>query len=385
MPSKMSVSNKKKDVLLVGTSPLVVLEALYQKRLGHKVELIDKSEYFGGAWLNKPIFGYQGIEVGCHYMSRSPIAYQFLQNYLSIKFEIGNRTFLDMTSRNLFEKKELSYFEKILIPHQYFKLHGTKKRQLFKFLKHSFNFDFSNTRKAWNSLIDFKSLYYPSKGSPILLNKLQDKLAEASIDIHRQKIKQVNIQNNQVYCTLNNGQIWQTKTLILGQNTDLDIMVEGEKLPINRVHRHFVHVVLLVKGRKLKDFFTIQKKSNSLYVMEHKDFILRISDVGKFCREFQEKDKLLLCLQLTPEAFEVIQDYQDCMRWLHKLGLINKEAKVLNYHVENYQSSWIGKKDYTQIKNLFPKSIKILETKDLSFGIEKYYDQWKELLYNKPF
>ena len=74
----MSNSVTEYDYVVIGSSPILVLEAIYQQRLGKKVAVLDDRERIGGAWYVKELFGHTNVEVGCHFISNMSRAYHFL-------------------------------------------------------------------------------------------------------------------------------------------------------------------------------------------------------------------------------------------------------------------------------------------------------------------
>ena len=65
------------DCLCIGTSILISVEAIHQKKLGKNVLMVDSSNSFGGAWKTIEIDGIKDVENAIHY---------FLPNEESISF-----------------------------------------------------------------------------------------------------------------------------------------------------------------------------------------------------------------------------------------------------------------------------------------------------------
>ena len=73
------------DCVVVGSSPCCLIEALYQKSLGHRVIVVEQTPDIGGAWKSIDICGISHVDVGCHELGKDPAIYDFLQDYIGCK------------------------------------------------------------------------------------------------------------------------------------------------------------------------------------------------------------------------------------------------------------------------------------------------------------
>ena len=78
------------DTIVIGSSPLLLIEALFLEREGHRVAVVEKRNRLGGAWYTMPLWEFESIQVGCHYIERGRRGYAFLREYLGIALEQGN-------------------------------------------------------------------------------------------------------------------------------------------------------------------------------------------------------------------------------------------------------------------------------------------------------
>ena len=72
------------NTIIVGSSPLLLIEAIYLARTGRKVLVLEKMGRFGGAWGGLDTKEFPNLEVGCHYWDISRRAYNFLHSNLGI-------------------------------------------------------------------------------------------------------------------------------------------------------------------------------------------------------------------------------------------------------------------------------------------------------------
>src|SRR5690348_16680264 len=70
------------DVVVVGTSPISLLEALYHHHLGRHVLILEESSLCGGAWKSINICGIPHVDLGCHTLGQDKQILQFLEEYV---------------------------------------------------------------------------------------------------------------------------------------------------------------------------------------------------------------------------------------------------------------------------------------------------------------
>lgn len=75
------------DVLCIGSSPLVLLEALHQQRKGRRVVVVDAGERLGGAWKECEVFGLKRVEIAPHIMMFNRATYDYFAQELGVRME----------------------------------------------------------------------------------------------------------------------------------------------------------------------------------------------------------------------------------------------------------------------------------------------------------
>ena len=75
----------KYDIVIIGSSPLMLIESLYQAKLGKSVLVIEKQERIGGAWQSFEKINFSNhIEIGSHIWQKDKSVNEFLINSLGI-------------------------------------------------------------------------------------------------------------------------------------------------------------------------------------------------------------------------------------------------------------------------------------------------------------
>ena len=70
------------DCIIIGTSPIFIMEASYQASLGKTVLMIDNKDRIGGAWAPVDIFGLHDVEYAIHYFLQHPVGFAFMKDVL---------------------------------------------------------------------------------------------------------------------------------------------------------------------------------------------------------------------------------------------------------------------------------------------------------------
>jgi NAD(P)-binding Rossmann-like domain len=70
------------DVIVVGSSPIPLLEALYHSHLGKRVAILEASPVCGGAWKSIEICGFYPVDLGCHTLGHDKQLMHFLEDYI---------------------------------------------------------------------------------------------------------------------------------------------------------------------------------------------------------------------------------------------------------------------------------------------------------------
>jgi hypothetical protein len=69
------------DFAFIGSSPILLFEALYKHHRGEKIAIFEAAERCGGAWKSIDICGIQNVDMGCHEIGSTPSLNSFLERY----------------------------------------------------------------------------------------------------------------------------------------------------------------------------------------------------------------------------------------------------------------------------------------------------------------
>lgn len=69
------------DEIVVGTTPILMFEAIYKRCEGRRVLVVEQAAECGGAWKSVTICGIPHVDLGCHEFGKNPQIRQFLEKY----------------------------------------------------------------------------------------------------------------------------------------------------------------------------------------------------------------------------------------------------------------------------------------------------------------
>ncbi len=81
-----AASPRRYDRIVVGSSPIALIEAIYLGLKGHSCLVVDRAETIGGAWALTDLPHYSNVELGPHYAAATPAVHDFL-NLLGVELE----------------------------------------------------------------------------------------------------------------------------------------------------------------------------------------------------------------------------------------------------------------------------------------------------------
>lgn len=72
------------DAVVVGTSPISLLEALHRHYSGQRVLILEEADQCGGAWKSINVCGIAHADLGCHQIGGDIEVWKFLRDYIGV-------------------------------------------------------------------------------------------------------------------------------------------------------------------------------------------------------------------------------------------------------------------------------------------------------------
>ena len=339
------------DIVVIGTSPLGILEALYHNYNGKKVLIIDKSNRIGGAWQSESFPKIYDVENAIHYLLPSDLAFKFLSNNLKLELV------------RIKGKKTVYHLARGI--NIYLSYDGLLSNLLNLFLNKNYSFGglkyFLNKRQ---------SLYF-RKGAPSFIQRVTEMLNKTSIKVKLdQEINKI-IFNNNVKLYLKSGEEIVSKKIVCTNSSRLkNIFKEGEKIFIKEKiqKRPSMHLVLEDHG---------EFNFNQLIFFNNK-VIKYAHDVTNFSSG-DIRGKRILVIALKHELKETKLIFDQVHKILLESSFCSKNSKILYKKWTNVVLPRLFNEDLKEIKNKIGNQLSYLKTESLTHSIQENYYKWKTI------
>jgi hypothetical protein len=346
------------DVVVVGSSPLLLIEALYLERQGKRVAILEGRDRLGGAWYTIPLFGLDGVEVGCHYVERAREGYAFLEDDLGVPLEphsVKAVWFHDHPEREGGIVKRALWW-RLLSDDVWGVIKGIDRRDPAKCLR------------ALRRMLVSPAYRYPVGGARALVDRLADLVAESSIDLRMETpVDGFEFESDgaPVRCLVEEREIL-TDRVVIGQHSVPWLV--GCDSPGASEPRFAMHALLRITGEKRVPFDYLEIHRN--------DVIQRIDDKTPYAlgREAEDPTDLILCCHLTgTRGMGESVDPDEIFDHLAVTGVLRRGALLMDAHVEVYPHPELS-------DAVLPDSVTVFRTYDLGVGLERNAERWRAVL-----
>ncbi len=371
------------DAVLIGSSPIVSLEACSLAAQGKRVLLLDAAEESGGAWRCIEVLGYKNVEIGPHCLSifRDPNA--FLTQHLKVglsrvtdpKFVIATYPGVGPLSTTLFNAISAA-------------LHV--RAALMSILRGQPAIFRDNIRRAgvlsWRAFVHglgIRSGQYFSNG----LQELMDAVTAA-----------------RDYLGVSMSLRTRAHKVYIDPNAPLPVRVDTSNGPILCNHlimtRHSkIEKIELADNSFIPDYqtswrrifyFTIKfARPLSYQIVKFKeDRIGLLANLSYFLQHTSQdhRTKKLLTLSYANLADKNISgipvdanteiDFEEDFQRLRDFGLISKDAELDEVSESRYEDSFIEHKSLDRLRLFAPSFLTVLEAEDLTESIAANSERW---------
>lgn len=356
------------DVIVIGSSPAILAEALYLEMRGHSVAVVEKRERLGGAWYTLPVWEFDSVQIGCHYIELGQKARAFLQDILGVPLDPMSvkAVWFDTNEAVL---KDDAFFRKIARRLLKKLLWGRYlSDDLWEVIKSLKEKNPHKLFRSLKSLIVAHPYLYPPGGARQIIDALAERIASSSIrllDNSCVEYVEIGTGTRPNLCCIN-GQIYSAKSIVLGRHVYPRLKTShesGEDLDV----RNDINVLLRVAGKKRKAFDYLEVYGN--------DVVRRLQDVTAFAQARRQgsnhRSDLLLCCNLTRSGIEESTvDATLLFEHLLELGVLEDGARLLDYCVEHYPVPLTKEFESTDF-------FRIIDTYDMGASLERNAGRWQ--------
>jgi hypothetical protein len=341
-------------VLLLGTSPLMMIQALHFHHQGRRVALLERQSHVGGSWYTRDLWGLKNLEFSVHELLGRPRAYRFVRESLGLELAAEADAYGRWNERRL------------LLPR--YRL-TVRARSLPQYLREGRWRELWNQREeTWRDLRFAGVLpHYPVGGAKNLLARLRDMLGRAGVPIYfgttaREVDLAADLRGG--VCRTAEREI-RFSRFVMGQSAHCPIQIDGAPFAFDTVPRSVTTMSLHVEGEglDLPPFMTWRDHG-----------LRRFRDISPFVDPPLPAGQLMLALALRPSAFAgrgaPEPTGQVLLDMLIALGVVAPGARLLNHHLESYALDQIGKTEIRRIARRLAPAVLAMETWDLAECLE---------------
>lgn len=364
------------DVIIIGSSPLSLLEAALIKRTGKSVCVIDRNDRLGGAWLTEDAMTLQNIETTPHLFVPEPAAYDALDQMLDGQFqELPQQPQLFVSRTSFPFKKSLvpmSQRFRVVIAMFFAEHIDNKKKPLHKRIFKGSKFLY---RQIWRNklFVNYGQAKYPRHGLSKWFDRIVLKFEREQIALKLQtRVTSIELKGQKCRVCIVDGTFLFADRVILSRHSDVNFYINGRALELPQPKPRFSnHLTFVVKNAKPMPFVHAIGDSNIMLFNDITDTAEQLGQVFPNCR--------LITMRTNATDEPTKADPEASFQELKLLGLLSKDAEVLSHHERQICTSTLSRQSIQTVLSEFSGYVDFLLTDDLGImsSISNRYSELK--------
>ena len=357
--------DQKFDCIIVGSSPLMLIEALYNSQLKKSVLIIESKNFVGGSWhcFNKTNFA-DDIEIGCHIWQKNYKVISFLKETFDLNL-IPSKPQPKVIFNNL--KLPYSFINLLLIFRKFsfisvFKLNNLRlyKSLFFDFLEQWFN---------------SSKYYYPEGGSNEFVSKIISKVKKSSVKLITGKsVVTINLRNKIIIC--DDKSIIKFDEIIGTNKLEINeiILSNNEVFKLNKRVAIIHNLYLLVENN--------QENNLSYAETFGEKIVYRLSDMTYNCNTLISQNLKLFCIDIFPSAYEKFSENElkeIIIKKLNKWNYIDESSKIKSHFFNSYSYNGQSNEIISLFKDKISGDILFLKSNNLIPSFFDNLNRWKSI------
>lgn len=359
------MENQHHNVIIIGTSPLAITEAVWQKSQGKSVINIDDKAIAGGAWTTIKHDGIPEVEIGCHIWEVEEGATDFLKSFYDL-----NLVALKPQPRLL--KNGMS------IPYDWKMNMTTGKYIISKLVRFQFkamNAGLKSPARTF-SLVPRKYLY-PKGGANELHQQVMRKIQSEELEISlNTELRNVKLTDDCVELELKNGNRLTCDQLVLTSLSSIEKIVfeDGSSISPETKQVDYIHVHLLLD--------TAVPKAFSYERWMEDEYIHRVSDMTSQVSTELTPNQKLICVGIHSKKYHA-SDHETLLKEITKRlkdrKLIEKDAKLIQYGFNVFPSYYNAPEKLSEIEELSKGKISVLRSTSFTYSFFNQAERYGSL------
>lgn len=357
------------DSIIVGSSPLLLLEAIYLGRTGRKVLVLEERDSLGGAWGHLDNEEFPCLDVGCHYIDVSRRAYEFLRSNFDLNL---------VPSR----PQPRFVYHNIRFPYDY--------KQLIRFIRHLrvafrrrslaplFTGIFNDENYRLRMFPFTKTFLFPRGGSHELITKLTAHARLNNVTIRkRMRVESIRFDRKRQKVMVGaGGECFETSEIVAGSQARVTEALSIKTRLEGTQRRVFTHVILIFRDRSAPGFSYIR------FLRHHA--LIRMTDITDQVR-LRKKDlsgHRVICIGIRENYDRSMGDAEkigQLTELLKKYRFIDQSATCVRSYWSRYPAEFLSNMARHTLLRDFSPMIRLLSTTNLSTGIVRNLDRWEQV------
>ena len=375
-PSRMEDRHSNTNVIVVGSSPLLLLEALHQARLGRRVTVVESSDRLGGAWCEMKLFGLQRVEIAPHIVMYNRTTYDYFAQELKLNMQRmmpSPRYVWNSPIGRLWIPYALSPFVAyVSAPLHY--IRNKQYRANFALIREEYFGRLGHATKLlllWIFAGRKPSIEYPQRGTLELLDRIQELLVQAGVQVKLNtsvlSLEKTD-QGMQVRCS-DDSTVTAVKVVMTRHQHIARLVVNGNPVDGQYQFNTYTSVHLLVKTAH---------PSRSAFVLAKRDPLFQLySDLTSYMDDVPAGRRVIVLRlpngkQSTDRATAV-----NLVNHLRASGYLSADAELEDFHFSTFDQGRIRPEGLEPIETAFGESLMIFRSTNFSNSIGDRVSEWK--------
>ena len=362
------------DSIIVGSSPLLLIEAIYLSRSGLKVLILEENKQLGGAWGRLDTSEFPYLDIGCHYFDISRRAYEFLHSKIGLEL-VPFRPQPQFAYRNIlfpYDCRQVIRFIRNL------KL-AYKNRSLQPFVSNIIQDE--NYRLRMFPFI--KTFLYPLGGSHELITRLTAYAQENNVTILKQKrVESIRFNFKRQQAQLGtDGECFEGKEVVAGSQAQIGDALQITPRPEGTLRVIFPHVNLVIRDQSAPTFSYIR------FLRHHA--VIRMTDITDHMRHWNEDltGHRVICIAIRDTYDKKLDDaekVEQLVALLKEYRFVDPSAKCEKSYWSRYPVEFLSNETQRILQRDFSPMIRLFPTTNFSIGIVSNLSRWESAFVPQP-
>lgn len=354
------------DVILLGSSPLAIAEAVFHRKQGRSTLNIDQREQIGGAWTTIRHEGIPEVEIGCHIWDIDPWAFKFLEQFYELQL-----TQLKPQPRLVTGNSSIPYdWKQNMIVGKFILKHAIR----LKFKDIQIRLKTPAFRIAWK-----RSKYlYPKKGAFDLYRALEQKVKNKDLNIKLNcSVNSISCSENSVTVEMEDGKTVTSENLVLTSLSSIQKLTfeDGTSLEPKTKQVDYIHVHLLY-NQPVRKAFAYERWMKD-------DTIHRVSDMTFEVEDELTENESLLCVGIHATTYHN-STHEELLQSIHQKlldrKLVRAEANIVQHGFNVFPSYYNSPEVMLDIEKRSKGKISVLRSTNFTYSFSNQRERYQSLI-----